>query len=316
MAERCERDTDRNPGGKIRLDAELIAQPTFRLVAAGHRAQVVQLFDRSINLVADNGTFFSLTLSGIAPGPFSIVVRKDSQQKLSLARILGRNLPDLKAIASEEELRVGRLSVNLSPAKKWEPRLVKGELLRRDSTIAANQIYAYLDRYAPVDSLPHEFFSDKDSWIGARLRPAWRQLTRAVRNAEPGECVGAAQLAAGVGPGLTPSGDDFLMGVTLAFWLALEEPESYIGASLAGTRGRTGRLSMALLEAAARGEAGQHWHVMAQAIADGDACKTRQATEDLLSVGHTSGADALFGFALALQATGPYSAVSAGLVSS
>jgi hypothetical protein len=55
---------------------------------------------------------------------------------------------------------------------------------------------------------------------------------------------------------------------------------------------------------------------MAQAIADGDACKTRQATADLLRVGHTSGADALFGFALALQATGPYSAVSAGLVSS
>jgi hypothetical protein len=133
---------------------------------------------------------------------------------------------------------------------------------------------------------------------------AWRQIGKAIKYAEPGRCTRGAQLAAGVGLGLTPAGDDFLMGVMLALWLSMKEPDPYINALLAGARGRTGRLSTAFLEAAARGEAGQSWHHMAQAIAMADAQEIRQATAILLSAGHTSGADALLGFAGALESTG------------
>ena len=97
---------------------------------------------------------------------------------------------------------------------------------------------------------------------------------------------------------MTPAGDDFIVGVLLAVWAGrfgpqaetLCEPLAEIAAA------RTTLLSAAYLRAAARGECMQPWHALFHALCASSTDHLPRATRDLLSIGHTSGADALAGF--------------------
>ena len=112
-------------------------------------------------------------------------------------------------------------------------------------------------------------------------------------------CRGAARNLAGLGSGLTPSGDDFMIGALYALW-ATRKPAQIAPLSeaiLASAVPHTVPLSAAWLRAAARGEAGQLWHALVETLA----APSRQdelavVARAIIRVGHTSGADALTGF--------------------
>jgi hypothetical protein len=103
-----------------------------------------------------------------------------------------------------------------------------------------------------------------------------------------------AEQLIGLGPGLTPSGDDYLGGVMVALHL-LDRPSQaaslwrWLEPRLAS---RTGAISAAHLVAAATGEAHEALHDVLDGALDFDA---------LDAVGHCSGWDALAGSVAVLQ---------------
>jgi hypothetical protein len=112
---------------------------------------------------------------------------------------------------------------------------------------------------------------------------------------------------AGLGPGLTPAGDDFLAGVLLALALTQEmrdDPELVeIAGMLLETAGpRTGEISAAYLKAAHAGEASERWHRLLGAIAGGNPRTLEETALAVLQIGETSGADMLAGFLTAMEA--------------
>jgi len=106
---------------------------------------------------------------------------------------------------------------------------------------------------------------------------------------------GAVQLA-GLGGGLTPAGDDFLVGVMLWAWLTHPAPQPLCQTVLEAAAPRTTTLSAAFLRAAARGECSASWHALLAALAEGTDTELAPAVEAVLAHGHTSGADTLAGF--------------------
>ncbi|MBP2705680.1 DUF2877 domain-containing protein [Microbispora sp. RL4-1S] len=121
--------------------------------------------------------------------------------------------------------------------------------------------------------------------------------------------VTATELLLGLGPGLTPSGDDLLAGllVTLrhlgraanaprAVWLA-----DWLAATVTfDARVRTTPISATLLHCAARGEAAPEATGVLQAVAGRRPLEA--AAHRLLALGHTSGADMLWGVEIGLSA--------------
>jgi hypothetical protein len=110
---------------------------------------------------------------------------------------------------------------------------------------------------------------------------------------------------AGLGMGLTPAGDDFLLGVSYGLWLTREstQTQKFMAVLRAEAVARTTTLSGAWLEAAARGEAGQAWHELVQALAltsTSSVNAVSDAIDHILGIGHTSGADALAGFVMTI----------------
>ena len=118
----------------------------------------------------------------------------------------------------------------------------------------------------------------------------------------------AAGALAGMGPGLTPSGDDVLVGGLLAFALHADDSRVMRQAIISAVRDRTTRISMAYLEAAARGEASESWHRLVAALASHEAERIAIAARGVMAFGETSGSDMLAGFLLTLDALLPQNA--------
>ncbi len=113
----------------------------------------------------------------------------------------------------------------------------------------------------------------------------------------------ASKRLGGFGAGLTPAGDDFLVGLMHALWATRAEAEALALCLVMAEAAvpRTNSLSAAWLEAASRGEAGEPWHELLEAIRQEDHRILEDAVMRILPTGHSSGADALGAFAAQLR---------------
>lgn len=276
--------------------------------------RVLHLFDQVCNLVDAERRVISLVLPEIGKGPFSLVV--------DLAN--GR-FPQLVTSQSHVSvdgftLQIGALVVDTSKAVLWNAR----PLWETMSAAASKPYLPLFERKlagASPESLAH--VNDPFPRLSVRSKAIILKEQTAVRTLQEGIATnnvavfrkGVSALV-GLGAGLTPAGDDFLMGVSYGFWLTQEISDSdtkaqkYVEALREETAGRTTTLSGAWLEAAARGEAGQAWHELVQALtitstssvntSTSSVNAVSQAIDHILATGHTSGADALAGFVMTI----------------
>ena len=104
----------------------------------------------------------------------------------------------------------------------------------------------------------------------------------------------------GLGPGLTPSGDDFLVGA-LALLDCVGERDAHAAlarAVIAALPGSTSPLSACFLRAAAAAHVGETLHRAVSSVIAGDAGAAIAAVE---TIGHSSGWDMMAGITTALR---------------
>ncbi|MEW9530345.1 DUF2877 domain-containing protein [Microbispora sp. NPDC049125] len=135
------------------------------------------------------------------------------------------------------------------------------------------------------------------------------QLARGCLSGSLLDCVTAAERLIGLGPGLTPSGDDMLAGLLVTLrhlGLAAGAPRAvWLAGWLAATvtydaRTRTTPISATLLHCAARGEASPEVTGVLRGLAGPQPLEP--AVNRLLRLGHTSGADMVWGMQIGLSA--------------
>ena len=117
----------------------------------------------------------------------------------------------------------------------------------------------------------------------------------------PGRAAGAPPASVeglvGLGPGLTPSGDDVLAGALLALHaFGRADLADRLAAWLRPrAEGRTGVISLAHLECAARGEGAAILHDALAALSSGDPATVAGSVTAVGTLGHSSGWDGLTG---------------------
>jgi hypothetical protein len=134
----------------------------------------------------------------------------------------------------------------------------------------------------------------------ARLAgPALVRLAAATAALDPDDCASTARPLLGLGPGLTPAGDDLLVGWLAGVWTSGREGRRLVEtvgpALLAAAAKRTGAPSRAFLAAALDGQAAEPLCAFAR-------CPDEPRRAALLALGATSGADLLGGYLLARHA--------------
>ncbi|MCL4562816.1 MAG: DUF2877 domain-containing protein [Chloroflexi bacterium] len=120
----------------------------------------------------------------------------------------------------------------------------------------------------------------------------------------------------GLGIGLTPSGDDFIIGVMLALssfrsHIEASQSEAFTRSLIDAAYAITTTLSANLIECAAAGQADERLIAAMDAIISGHPAVER-CVEGLCSWGNSSGADALLGMSLIIGASQSWPAITLG----
>ena len=135
------------------------------------------------------------------------------------------------------------------------------------------------------------------------------RLARAARHLRVREAARAVEDLIGCGPGLTPSGDDLIVGFLAGLWsTAGDDPARHtfrrvLCAAVALSARATGDISRVYLTHASRGRFAEPLATLAARIGDGATVgEIEQTTAAALRVGHSSGGDGVLGLLLGLAA--------------
>ncbi|KAA3645677.1 MAG: DUF2877 domain-containing protein [Chloroflexi bacterium] len=265
-------------------------------------ATVLHIFKPASNLVNAEGQILSMVNPRIGNGPFSVVL--DIPDFTELLEV------DSKIIVDAFSIFVGSLVIDVSDAQVWKPQPDWEQVRAHQQTISsyAGTIHEALLQEAPKDSIALFVIgqaeqSQMNKLLQRKSLLGVEAITGALQSLDATELGEAARILAGLGPGLTPAGDDFLIGIMHALWALLpEENASLISKQIANIAvPRTASISANWLEAAARGEAGETWHALFDAMLAREQEQVEAAILRILPTGHTSGADALAGFIHTLE---------------
>jgi hypothetical protein len=258
------------------------------------RGVAVSVHARAVNLLLDDGPLVALLPAGSPLHPWALAVPLAARD---LARVAER----AALRVSDGVLEVGPLRMDLAGLEVVDLRLRRR--LRGDPGAGL----AALGRSAAAPA-------------AGPFEPA---LAAALAGFRAGGDAGGLAALVGVGEGLTPSGDDVLVGVLAGLDAAGETSGAATGlrerlcAALERGTSRTTRLSAQMLDAAAAGLYAEPVLALLQTLAlpKPGARALERAVAALLAVGHRSGGDTLRGIVAALERACAAPSLSAGSAS-
>jgi len=259
--------------------------------------RILHVFDHACNLINGRREILSVVTQQIGNGPFNLVIPR-------LPEYLNLQSPISNAA---NQLNLGDLTINTVNTKPWSPRPDWERLHAMRDHITQLLLTNHQKCGLPLRGLRDMPFAQTAQGCSTTsLNPNLpiteyqfsNSLISALANADLSSSLTATPKIAGLGIGLTPAGDDFILGAVLAAWIihppetarVLAEEITNVAVPL------TTSLSAAWLRSAGRGEAGILWHEFFDALSLGDPSAIQLQINKLLSIGHTSGADALAGF--------------------
>jgi hypothetical protein len=265
-----------------------------RWLAIPRRGQVLATFARSAYLDV-GGTIIAVVHADLLNGPLNIVLDGD----VVFERIPVGTIVD----GSERRIRIeGGAEIDMAHISIWEARLPRWTQGDGDGVRSSlPSVTALLLSEAPEASFAH-YLRDATTVV-PRVQHALSVLEAGLTQRSVEVLTRAAGELAGLGSGLTPSGDDVLIGTLVALTVCPDAgAQGFRPAILGAAGGRTTRISEVYLDAAARGEAGEAWHRFARVLPSRDDTVIVSAARRVMAFGETSGSDMLAGFILATSA--------------
>ena len=273
-----------------------------------HELDVIAVFERSFYLMAPDG-IICVALDVLGPGPINVLITP-----MSGAQPWTGGLPaETKAVTSAGRLTVGSaFTIDLATARRWQPppwpAVSKGALERGPPEVRRLAL-----PLLPHDGLAPLVLSSSVAPIRSLTMEAATGIVTELQRSLPRDlstgnwsanALRSATLLVGLGPGLTPSGDDVLGGMMLAL-SALGQSDlrdalwQTIGAELDDL---TVPISAMHLSAAADGFGTEAMHRMIGAVVAGNVAEIAALLPGMSDIGATSGWDALAGAVLTLDA--------------
>jgi Protein of unknown function (DUF2877) len=257
------------------------------------------VFDQACNIRVDDGRLLALLAPCLSNVPHGARIAAPAGFGFA------RHLTVGAAVGCRADVvRMAGLSIDLGTAKPWQAGLAAAEIDLRVPQVAR----AWRTAWRMLEQRPRT----GDAQLAALSRTVDRRglrLARATRHLRVGEATRAIAPLIGCGPGLTPSGDDLIVGFLAGLWgTAGDDPakrtfRQALCAAVAAGAEATGDISRAYLRYATRGQLAEPLATLAAGIGDGAPVgEIERLTGAALRVGHSSGRDGLLGLLLGLAA--------------
>ncbi len=291
------------------IEAERMGQLAERFFAQHARAQIVAVFERSLYLQAER-SFVCLGDARIGDGPINVDVGVAGDVDFIARSRVGEGVEFAGGIAEAPGW-----GLDLRGAEIWAPAAWPVPAAPDALDAAIVEMLGIARQMLPVEGLLPLVLADGGTMAGAGAfeRIAAPRLERLEcwlrgRLDSDADAAGAPPVdLLGLGPGLTPSGDDALCGAMLALDAIASPRAAGAQSQLAAAVGRnsgeaTTALSAQFLAAAIEGQGNAVLHAFVAALIGGEVDLLPAALEKLARVGHSSGLDAAAGVILVLRA--------------
>jgi hypothetical protein len=279
-------------------------------------AVVHSVFRRVVNLRLDSGHFLSLSAQELPLAPNGIALELPLEVEMeNLGVRLGQ---EATLIRQALLVPAAHLEVNCAGARRWDPRPRVPRVSPGDLMPRIQRAHAKVIAHGAAGSLLPLLEGDKETNSPPLVRAARPHAELLYESASAPDHTAvreAASRLAGLGPGLTPSGDDFLAGfvaawvlTTEASGLPLSEVSQVAGAISDGASSRASELGSSWIMHAAFSEVAEPMGRFFTALFSNDCEALLPAVLSVVSLGATSGTDwmvgALFGARAALVLAG------------
>ena len=264
-------------------------------------ARVAAVFARSFHLRAD-GDFVCIGDASIGRGPLNAIVDPAGWA------LAAKHQPSVgtEAHIGDGTMECGRLVLATAAASSWFPPPWPRNGNRQALTVALEGFERLACQGAPVDGIARVALGSAGLPCSGLARVAGSRIALlrewvSTRLAGPMREPAPVGLL-GLGPGLTPSGDDLLCGALVALHaIGRIDAARDLHAAIAGAADlATSPLSAAFLRAAAVGQSSESLHEIIILLLENQS--VAHPLEAVARIGHTSGWDALAGAVLVLRA--------------
>jgi len=247
------------------VKATLSGLGAIEALALGGEGRVIASFPKAVYVLLPAGILV-LVSPDVHPGPLYLVLDGPPPELP----------PGTRVQVASRRLRFGGIDVDLRDAAEWAGALPSPAQLASGATLLTEVASDVASRSA----LHADPFRERAADARSRLRA--------------GDLGGVVERLAGLGPGLTPAGDDALAGL-LFIRRALSDEEAQPALLEAAAAARTTEIAAAFVSWAARGQALAPAHDLIGAAARADRKACEAACASLARVGETSGADFALG---------------------
>lgn len=274
------------------------------LFERGARFRMQSVYEQACNLVTARGNLVTLVAPALGNGPFHVTVPADLFAAVTAC--------DRLVNPTGKRLEWGGYSLDLSAAASWSP------LVHWPATQLSDPVRRYVNAVADELSLVELFCLSAAASpfvpepLLMRAEDGIRALRLGFKSGGLNHFRAGASALGGLGPGLTPAGDDLLVGLMAGLWYMesiLPSAALFRQRSAAtvcqvigdATRPQTTFLSGLWLAYAMQNQFSEPWHRLAKACASDELESVARDVSSLLAVGATSGRAAFYGFALAID---------------
>jgi len=292
-----------------------LASPAAQAIAIGAFAKraldsalfgrVVVVFEHSLYLEV-NGSWFCLADANLGFGPLTVSVKRNYGKNWINSFTVGR-LVKLSPIGiSVEDSTI----ISTRGVCSWHPPK-SSSWTKNSLMLGLHELENIAQAKVPAEGLGKFVFENPDRFLESAEIRAAKHSIGTLRDWLK-ECfefqipvtldkqVVAALL--GLGPGLTPSGDDFLGGMLIALHVCGEKSvQKQLFTQVKSLLNNAGLVSRAHLKAAALGEGSHSLHQVLNMLLEGDDTNLESGINAINQIGHTSGWDGLAGVAVVLR---------------
>jgi hypothetical protein len=212
--------------------------------------------------------------------------------------------------ASDASIQVAEagIEVQFDMASRWSPRLGSSAAAADAATArwagrtAATRTIAQARASAGgFGALLRDDVSHDPVGLLGVARPMMAELVVALETGDPSLAAEVAARLIGLGPGLTPSGDDVLVGIEAALHALARPSAGFLASAMIDVEERTTALAATLLRHAAAGEFAERLHILLAALLGSDDETIPAAIHRAAAWGATSGSDCLLGVLIGLD---------------
>ena len=267
--------------------------PALRLLRSEVPLRLAAVFERSFYLES-GGAFACLGASRIGLGPLNAVLDAPEDTNWPAS---GLTL-ETRCLRASHAIHLGpRFVLSLEEASLWHPEAPPA---RPDPAAVARVLQDVQDVCARHCAL-HDLAVGRTGMAGAGR---WLAAVLAGAPAGEGDDMSWVQALIGLGPGLTPSGDDFIGGILIALHVLGHTVPARLLAktALAAAAPGTTAISAAHLAAAGEGQGSAALHALLNDVLCGRHMDLETRLAAVGRIGHTSGWDTLAGSLAVLDA--------------